>query len=122
MLRFTAMLALSIPCICLMGCAKEWTKPGTTEQELNADKLTCEQEAARQYPVVHDSPLVYRPASSSKLDTSCVQQTGFNNCDAAGNAGTSTAGAPTDANGYDRAAAVKACLVSKGYTYKSVTR
>jgi hypothetical protein len=116
---FAAMLALSILCISLMGCAREWTRPGTTEQELNADKLTCEQEAARLYPVVHDAPVTYRPAASSKLDTSCVQQTGFNNCDGAGSAG--TAGTPTDANGYDRAAAVKACLVSKGYSYKSAS-
>jgi hypothetical protein len=121
MLRFTAMLALTLPCIGLTGCAMEWSRAGTTEQEMNADKLTCEQQAARLYPVVHDPSLTYRPAASSKLDTSCVQQTGFNNCDAAGNAAPAAAGAPNDANAYDRAAAVKACLVSKGYSYKSVT-
>jgi hypothetical protein len=69
------------------------------------------------YPVIHDSSLTYRPTSSSKLDTSCVQQSGFNNCDTTGNAGMSS-GAKDDANGYDRDAAVKACLVSKGYAYK----
>jgi hypothetical protein len=122
MIRFIAMLAPATFCIGLMGCAMEWTKPATTEQELNADKLTCEQEAATLYPVVHDSPLTYRPAASSKLDTSCVQQTGFNNCDSTGNAGPSAAAAHNDVNDYDRAAAVKACLRAKGYTYKRVTR
>jgi hypothetical protein len=98
----------------------EWSRPGTTEQELNADKLTCEQEAAKSYPVVHDAPVTYRPASSSKLDTSCVQQTGLSNCDTAGS--TAAPSAPNDANDYNRAAAVKACLSAKGYTYKKATR
>ncbi len=120
MARFAALLALSSSCIGLAGCAMEWSRPGTTEQELNADKLTCEQEAVKLYPVVHDAPLIYRPAASSKLDTSCVQQTGLNNCDSAGNAGTSNA--PSDANDYNRAAAVKECLTSKGYTYKKAAR
>jgi hypothetical protein len=120
MVRFAAILALWSSCIGLAGCAMEWTRPGTTEQELNADKLTCEQEAVKLYPVVHDAHLTYRPAASSKLDTSCVQQSGLNNCDAAGSAGPPNAS--NDANDYNRTAAVKACLTSKGYTYKQVTR
>ncbi len=56
--------------------------------------------------------------ASSKLDTSCVQQSGFNNCDTAGGAGTPASAANRDANGYDRDAAVKSCLLSKGYAYK----
>lgn len=121
MTRFAAVVAVSILFISLSGCAREWTRPGTTEQELNADKLTCEQEAVKLYPVVHDAPLTYRPTASSKLDTSCVQQSGFNNCDTAGNVGTPPAAAHGDANDYNRDAAVKACLASKGYAYKRIT-
>ncbi len=119
MIRFAATVFLSLLSVSLCSCAREWSKPGTTEQESNADQLSCEQEAARLYPVIHDSPLTYRPTSSSKLDTSCVQQTGFNNCDTAASAGTAS-GVSGDANGYNRDAAIKSCLVSKGYTYKKV--
>ena len=122
MARFTVLFALSIAMIGLTGCAMEWTRPGTTEQELNGDKLSCEQDAMRLYPVTHDSPLTYRPTAPSKLDTSCVQQSGFNNCDTAGNVGAPSTDAQSDANAYNRAAAVKACLTSRGYTYKKVTR
>ena len=111
MTRITAVLALSVSFVVLSGCAKEWTRPGTTEAELNMDQLACEQQAMQSYPVVHDPRVSYRPPASSKLDTSCVQQSGFNNCNPAG-----TAPAP-DANDYNRAAAVRACLQSKGYTY-----
>ena len=111
MARFTAILALSASFIGFAGCAKEWSRPGTTEQELNMDQLACEQEAMRLYPVVHDAPVTYRPPAPSKLDTNCVQQSGFNNCNNPGNAS-----AP-DANDYNRAAAVRACLESKGYKY-----
>jgi hypothetical protein len=121
MARFTAMLALSTVLISITGCAMEWTRPGTTAQELSEDKLSCEQDAMRLYPVTHDAPVTYRPTSSSKLDTSCVPQTGFNNCDTAGNAGAPSMGAQGDVNAYNRAAAVKACLTSKGYTYRKVT-
>lgn len=119
MTRFAASVVLSILSVSLCSCAREWSRPGTAEHELNADKLSCEQEAARLYPVIHDSPLTYRPTSSSKLDTSCVQQSGLNNCDTAGSAGTAS-GMNGDANGYNRNAAVRSCLVSKGYTYKKV--
>jgi len=122
MVRFAAVLALSIMFIGCTGCAREWSRPGTTEQELSGDKLTCEQDAMKLYPVTHDSPLTYRPMASSKLDTSCVQQTGFNNCDTAGNVGAPSTEAQSDVNAYNRTAAVKACLTSKGYTYTKVTR
>ena len=122
MSRSIATLALSISLVAAAGCARDWTRPGTSEQEVNADKLSCEQEAARLYPVVHEAPLAYRPAASSKLETNCAQQTGFNNCDSAGAGGASAPAAQDNANDYNRAAAVKACLTSKGYTYKKVAR
>jgi hypothetical protein len=122
MTRFTAILALSMSFISITGCAMDWTRPGTSEQELNADKLSCEQDALKLYPVTHDSTLTYRPMASSKLDTSCVQQTGFNNCDAAGNVGAPSADGRNNVNDYNRSAAVKACLTTKGYTYNKVTR
>ena len=34
MVRFAALLALTSSCIGLAGCAMEWSRPGTTEQEL----------------------------------------------------------------------------------------
>ena len=114
--RFVS-FAISILLASLAGCAAEWVRPGTTEQELNADKLSCEQAAMRQYPVQHDAPVSYRPAASSKLETSCVQQSGFNNCDAAGTSAPSV-NTQESAVDYNRAAAVKACLISKGYTYR----
>ena len=86
------------------------------------DQLACEQEAMRSYPVVHEAPLSYRPPAPSKLDTNCVQQSGFNNCNAAGNAGTPSGDAHSNANDYNRAAAVRACLQSKGYVYKKSAR
>ena len=117
MVRSTAVLALSIALSVCTGCAMEWTKPGATVQELNVDKLSCEQEAMKMYPV-QSSPIPhYRPPPSSKLDTSCVQQSGFNNCDNSG-AGAPSSGSPTDANDFNRASAVKACLTARGYTYK----
>jgi hypothetical protein len=122
MSRFIATLALPILLVAVAGCARDWTRPGTSEQEVNADKLNCEQAAARLYPAVREPPLAYRPAASSKLETSCTQQTGFNNCDSAGAGGASAPAAQNNANDYNRAAAVKACLTSKGYTYKKVTR
>jgi hypothetical protein len=118
MINTTAWVALSLAFLGSTGCAKEWTKPGASEQQLNADQLSCEQQAAKLYPVIHDPTLSYRPAASGKLDTSCVQQTGLSNCDAAGNAAGAPAAPAADANDYDRSAAVKACLASKGYVYR----
>ena len=118
MARLTAIVALSIAIIGCSGCAREWSKPGTTEQEFNADRLSCEQEAAKLYPIEHPPAVYYRPASAARLDTNCVQQSGFNNCDAAGNAGAPSADPQTAASDYNRTAAVKACLTSKGYTYR----
>src|ERR1700675_2487256 len=122
MVKPTANLALWVSFISCTGCAMAWTKPGGTEQELNADKLSCEQEAAGKYPVVHPPTSYYRPPPSTKLDTSCVQQSGLTHCDATGNVGTPQSGSQTDANDYNRASAAKACLVSRGYTYKRVER
>lgn len=115
MVRFVATVALSVAFLGCSGCAREWTRPGTTEQELHADQLECEQAAAKSFPVVHDAPVTYRAPVSSTLDTNCVQQSGFNNCGAAGNGG-------PNASDYDRAAAVRACLTSKGYTYHKAPR
>jgi hypothetical protein len=117
MVRSTAIRALSISLLACAGCAMEWSKPGATEQELNVDKLSCEQEAMKQYPVQSPPTPHYRPPPASKLDTSCVQQSGFNNCDNTG-AGAPPSGAPTDVNDFNRASAVKACLTAKGYKYK----
>ena len=110
-MRPAALLALSISSFGLAGCAGEWTRPNTTEQELHIDQLACEQEAMRLYPVVHDAGVTYRPPATSKLDTNCVQQSGFNNCNTPGGGGAG------DANDYNRTAAVRACLESKGYKY-----
>jgi hypothetical protein len=122
MARFAAIVALSISLIGLAGCAHEWTRPGTSEQQLNADQLECEQDAMKSYPVIHDAPVSYRAPVSSRLDTNCVQQSGFNNCDASGNAGAASAAAHGDASDHERAAAVRACMTSKGYTYKKAAR
>ena len=121
MARFTTILALSIALVGLAGCAKEWSRPGTSEPELHADQLECEQGAMKSYPVIHDAPVTYRAPVSSKLDTNCVQQSGFNNCDPAGAAGASPA-THGDANDHERAAAVRACMVAKGYAYKKAAR
>jgi hypothetical protein len=121
MARITTVLALLMAWTCIAGCAREWSKPGTTEQELNGDKLSCEQDAVKLYPVIREPPLTYRPPASSKLDPNCVQQTGFDSCNTAGQSGppTDTRG---DTNAYNRDAAVKACLISKGYTYTKASR
>jgi hypothetical protein len=121
MARFVATIALSVLLADLAGCAMEWTRPDTTEQQSNADQLGCEQDAMKSYPVVHDAPVAYRAPVSSKLDTSCVQQSGFNNCDPAGGAGAASTTHP-DANERERAAAVRACMMSKGYTYRKAER
>ena len=120
MVRPTAILALWILFTSCTGCAMGWTKPGATEPELNADKFSCEQEAVKLYPVMHASTSHYRPPPASKLDPNCVQQSGFSNCDSTGNVGSPSPAPQADMNDYNRAAAVKACLSSKGYTYKKV--
>lgn len=122
MVRSTAILALSISFFACAGCSMEWAKPGATEQEINVDKLSCEQDALKTYPVQSSPTPHYRPPPSSKLDTSCVQQSGFNNCDNSGAAGAPSSAPPTDVNEFNRGAAVKACLTSKGYTYKRAAR
>ena len=122
MARTTAILVPSILFIGSTGCAMEWTKPGVTEQELSADRFACEQEAAKIYPVMHARTSYYRPPPSTKLDTSCVPQSGLTNCDATGNVGAPSPAPQADVNDYNRAAAVKACLASRGYTYKRVAR
>ena len=118
MRRIPRVLALSMLLVYCAGCAMEWTKPGVGEQEFTADRLTCEQDAMKMYPVVHEPTASYRPPASSKLDTSCVAQSGMNNCDGAGPAGTTPPGTSGDANAYNRDLAVKSCLTSLGYQYK----
>jgi hypothetical protein len=122
MARISTMFALSLGLCGLAGCAMEWTRPDTTQQQLNADQLGCEQDAMKSYPVMHDAPVTYRAPASSRLDTNCVQQSGFNNCDPAGGAGAPAAESRSDPNGHERAAAVRACMQSKGYTYKRAAR
>ena len=117
-----AIVALAMAFIGLAGCAMEWTKPGATEQELNADQLSCEQEAARAYPVMHVPNSYNHPAPSSRLETNCVEQSGLTNCNATGYGGAPPPAQRTDVNDYNRASAVKACLVSRGYAYKRVAR
>ena len=118
MRRIPCVLALTVAFSYCSGCAMSWTKPGVSEQEFNADRLTCEQDAMKMYPVVHEPTASYRPAVSSKLDTSCVAQSGMNNCDGAGPAGSTPPGTSGDANAYSRDLAVKSCLTSMGYQYK----
>ena len=122
MVRAAAMLALSISFIACTGCAMEWTKPGATEQEINADKLSCEQEAQQKYPVTLTPTAHYRPPLSSKLDPTCVPQSGFTSCDSMSSPGAPSSASHTDTNDYNRAAAVKACLTTRGYKYKRVER
>lgn len=121
MRKITAGLALWTALAAIAGCAKEWSRPGTTAQELNADKLTCEQEAMKQYPVTHDPPVAYRPPAPNKLDPNCVQQSGFDNCGSALHGGPPS-DPQRDANAYNRDASIKACLTAKGYTYQRVSR
>ena len=113
-MRHALLLALLVVSCGLVGCAKQWTRPNTTEAELNLDQQECEREALSEFPVVHDPRVTYRPPAPSALDTNCVQQSGFNNCN--------NSGAPTapDANDYNRNAAVRACLEGKGYQYRTV--
>ena len=118
MLKSVLLLGLSITWLGCSGCSKEWSKPGVSKQELNADRLSCEQEALKLYPVIHEPSTSYRPPVSGKLDPNCVPQSGMSNCDSGGPAGTVGSGAKTDRNDYNREAAVKACLISKGSTYQ----
>ncbi len=122
MTRIPCLLVLSVALACVTGCAREWTKPGVSTQEFNADRLSCEQDAMRAYPVVHEPVASYRPAASSKLDPNCVAQSGLNNCDGPGPAGTTTSAAQGDPNAYNRDAAVRACLTSLGYKYTKADR
>jgi hypothetical protein len=115
-------LALSTALVACAGCSQGWTKPGFSEQEFSVDRLSCEQDALKMYPVVHESGVHYRPPPPSRLDTNCVPQSGFNNCDSPGSAGAPNGGPQSDANEYNRDAAVKACLGGKGYTYGKVSR
>ena len=37
-------LALALVSLLLLGCARPWTRPNTTEQELQRDRYECERD------------------------------------------------------------------------------
>src|SRR5471030_376832 len=95
-----SMLIILIALCLLAGCATKWSRPNTTEQEFYQDRFQCEQDAASMYPVA-------------------MSQTSYGN-------GTNCSTTPgvfippvktvQDANGLNRAMAIRSCLQSKGYS------
>lgn len=110
-MKIRLILLLVLACACTTACVKEWTKPGTTAEQLAADIEACEQLAAEQVPVAMSS----KDSSNRKeYDTRCTSYGHQTNCTTRSS---STGGSyQYDRNEEDRRQVVSRCLESRGYS------
>jgi hypothetical protein len=94
--------------VLLGGCAMGWTRPNTTEAELQQDRLQCEQQAVSMYPVVMGS------SGSGYAQINCTTYGMQVSC----TPGVYSPPLQHDVNVGVRANAFDACLHSKGYVSK----
>jgi len=129
-MRQTAAILIASLAVCCASCASGgWTKPGGTEQEFNADKYQCEQEAVRMYPVYMVpsvnlfSSFAYQPEATSQSHTNCRDRGGGNmSCDTNGTYSPPPAPEPPsmhDGNKSARVGAIRSCLLAHGYEWQN---
>lgn len=99
---------------CLAACATGWSRPHTTEAEFDRDRLQCEQDGARRYPVRMET----FGGQQAPLRSNCTSFGLHLNCGAA--PGSYVAPYQHDVNENARRNDVRSCLQSKGYVSKPV--
>lgn len=104
-------LVFYISCFFIAACQKQWTKPGVTAEQLNADVEVCEQQAAELYPVESSSN---DTSNRKEYETRCTNYGNQTNCTTRSS---DTGGSyKYDRNQEERRRAVGECLESKGYS------
>lgn len=104
-------LVFLIPCLFAAACGKQWTKPGVTTDEVNADIEACEQLATKRFPVVMSST---DTSNRKEYITRCTSHGHQTNCTTRSS---DTGGTyQYDQNQEDRRQAVSQCLESRGYS------
>jgi hypothetical protein len=77
-------VTFAVTLVLLAGCAivdigqathREWSRDGTTEQELARDRRTCTQQAARQTP--GGEPTIATAAAESRRFIACMEAKGW---------------------------------------------
>jgi hypothetical protein len=107
-LRFA--LVLVIPCLLATACGKQWTKPGATVEEIQADIEACELLAAEQFPVAMSST---DTSNRKEYETRCTNHGNQTNCTTRSS---DTGGSyQHDRNEEERRQAASQCMVSRGY-------
>lgn len=101
-------LHIALFCIPLAGCAG-WSRPNTTEYEMNTDRAQCASEALRAYP-----PRYVNVYTSTPITTSCSGSGKHYSCTTMGG---EVRPNDVDSNLGRRNRARDACLESKGYSF-----
>jgi hypothetical protein len=100
--------------VALSGCAGGWHRANTTEQEFLADRWACERESAQAYPPAMATTGGYQ----GPAHTNCTAVSyGMVNCTTT--PGVTVPGVTSDQNALPRVLALRRCLQSKGYTWKT---
>jgi hypothetical protein len=100
-----------IPCVCVTACGKQWTKPGATIEQVDADIKACEQLAAERFPMVMSST---DNSNRKEYETRCTSYGHQTSCTTRSN---DTGGSyQYDQNQDKRRQAASQCLESKGYS------
>jgi hypothetical protein len=106
-------LCVVLPLV-LAGCAESWEKPGGTEQEFEATKALCTNQAYHQFP-----PLVHQVQTSGGYvkppTTNCTGNDDFTNCSTSGGKYVAPTSMIVDDNLAARDQAVRACFFANGW-------
>jgi len=106
-----SMLIILIALCLLAGCATKWSRPNTTEQEFYQDRFQCEQDAASMYPVAM-SQTSYGNGYQAPTQTNCQTYGNNTNCSTTPGVFIPPVKTVQDANGLNRAMAIRSCLQS----------
>ena len=108
-IRFS--LVILIVCLFMAACQTQWTKPGATAAEINADIENCERLAAEQFPVMMAST---DTSNRKEYETRCTSHGNQTNCTTRSS---DTGGSyQHDRNQEQRRQATNQCLESRGYS------
>lgn len=109
-MNIRSILSLVLICSLITACAKQWTKPGATPEQVNADIRLCEGLATERYPV----ELVSTDTSSREgYKGNCPSAEHQINCPSSGEIGGLH---QYDRNQEYRQQATSECMQSKGYS------
>ena len=110
-MKITFALTLVISCLLAAACGKQWTKPGATAEEIQADVEACESFAAERFPVAMTSN---NTSNRKEYETRCTNYGNQTNCTTRSD---DTGGSyQYDRNEEERRQAVSQCMVSRGYS------